>query len=763
MSISKKEWNIEAQRLEKTIEVIHKQLNDYENSIEKANDEINDLIRNYRENEASVPRQDDFDRIASLTQNIQLIKREEVRNNTLEKAINKLKKVINNPYFARIDFKEDDCEKEEVIYIGINTLIEDLEDDINILIYDWRAPICSLYYENEKGHASYKCKDGNISGDVTLKRQYKIKDSKIQYMFDSSIKIDDECLGKVLSEVTDEKMKTIVYSIQKQQNKLIRDESNDMLIIQGGAGSGKTSIALHRIAYLLYKYKDKGIKPEHIVIFSPNEIFNDYISNVLPELGEENVIQTTLLEYIKNTLGRDREIEDVYSQIEYVISDIKDNQYNTRLDNIRFKNSNNFVNIMKEYITDIETKGFDFKDIKFKKWIVISKNELEDLFYETYKKWPVKNRFEQLLLDIDVRIINVEELIKEEIENNIDDVSGYIIDPTKESEAEITVKWENFKSNINKLLPMNINIIDLYKELFSDKNMLKKYAEDELPYNIDEIIHQTLKFIESKVIKYEDAIPLVYLQNAIDINAIDLSCIKYVIIDEVQDYSTFEYHTIRQLFKKAKFTVLGDINQTVNPLSKLDSYEELLKVFKHKNPAIAKLNKSYRSSLEIFRFTKQIINCDLDGVIRHGEKPMLMKLRNDQEKLKDIAEGINNDISAGMNSIAIICKDANETLEAYNKIKNLSTINSDINLIKKEDDSYKSGVLVIPSYLSKGLEFDSVIIYNVESNKYFLEPERHLFYTICTRALHKLKMYYFKEPTPFISNIDENLYKSVAK
>lgn len=247
-------------------------------------------------------------------------------------------------------------------YLGISNLIN---DNFDFLVYDWRAPISSMFYDYEIGEAEYKCPEGTVEGKLTLKRQYKINNGKIEYMFDSNLKIDDEVLQGILSKSTDSKMKAIITTIQREQNKVIRNEEYKKLIVQGPAGSGKTSVALHRIAYLLYKHRDK-ITPQNIVIFSPNDIFNEYISNVLHELGEDNMCQTTFKEYMDKALGNEFNKENYSEMMEYILASKKEAAYQTRINNIKFKSSMNFINILKRYTTLLEKEDTNFTDITFR-------------------------------------------------------------------------------------------------------------------------------------------------------------------------------------------------------------------------------------------------------------------------------------------------------------------------------------------------------------------------------------------------------------
>ena len=372
----------------------------------------------------------------------------EIRRQLEEKLINKYENMISSPYFARMDFKEDGEGKVEKCYLGISNLIN---EEFDFLIYDWRAPISSMFYDYEVGDAYYKCPEGTIKGEISMKRQYKISDGKINYMFDSSIKIDDEILQDILSKSSDNKMKAIITTIQKEQNKAIRNEKYKNLIVQGPAGSGKTSVALHRIAYLLYKHRD-SVTSKNIVIFSPNNIFNDYISNVLPQLGEDNILQTTFKEYMHKVLEDIEGKEDYYDMMESIFGDRSEESYDIRIKNLKFKSSVEFVNLLKAYIKYLEEKTrFDLMDC-----------------------------------------------------------------------------YKNFYINLEQLLKLE-NI---------------EYDDE----SIREIKRYTLENLKAKKINYEDQVALLFIRGVV-------GCIprteevKYIIIDEAQDYTPLQYEIFMEITK----------------------------------------------------------------------------------------------------------------------------------------------------------------------------------------------------------------------
>lgn len=759
MNISMEEKIYEENRLKRTYEILERQLSKAESDREAAVNEAKEIRKTFWETEPITPESTfDLNTIVGVTQNLHAVKREERREAVKQTAIKKLKKLLASPYFGRVDFLEEGSSYEDQVYIGISTLID---DDCEMIIYDWRAPICSLFYENEEGRASYKCPEGIIDGEINLKRQFGISKGKIDFMFNSSLKIDDDILQKTLSKNSDEKMKTIITSIQREQNKVIRDEDNSVLIVQGPAGSGKTSIALHRAAYILYKYSNKNITSENLVIFSPNDIFNDYISGVLPELGENNVYQTTFMDYARNSFKSYLKIEDANEQMEYMLSAKKDAHYYLRKDNISFKTTVLFAEIIKRYINYLETEGVFFTDIKFKDFNIISGEEIKSLFYNTYSKWPMQHRFNEIFEDIEERIKAIEKPRLKQIEEELEESDEEFDDIKVASKGKLGRELKELRSQIRRIL--SIDSLRSYKELLKNKKLFLKVSKGlTLPLNIGDILKQSSYFLQNNTISYEDITPILYLNYALG-NDRTMNNIKYVIIDEAQDYSPFQYLVLKHLFPSAGFTILGDINQSINPNNSTLDYNIITDIFSNRKSSIMNLTKSYRSTTEISNFTREILKCyDFENTYRNGEKPKVIKAIDEENRLQSILEDIESMKAAGIESIGIICRTAQKASQVYKIIKD-SNFSCDINLLKKDDVEFKSGITVTPSYLAKGLEFDGVIIFDGDAAEYNEEKERKLFYTICTRALHNLHIYFIDKPSRFIEEIDNNLYIGIKK
>lgn len=745
------EWEVEKSRLQVVSNIIEEQLKLKKELVYKYQSNIVDIKKTMWDEITYGP--DDIDEATEIQQYFDRINEEETKHVFYTSQVKKLGKLLYKPYFARVDFQEAGEDVEEM-YIGLSTLFD--EETKDIIIYDWRAPISSIFYDYELGYAKYEGVDSEIEGNITLKRQFGIENKILKYMFDCSIKIDDEILQKTLSDNASEKMKNIVMSIQKEQNKIIRDDKNNLLVVQGPAGSGKTSIALHRIAYLLYRYRNRDMDSRNIIIFSPNEIFNDYISNVLPELGEDNMQQTTFYEFANEAISYEYVLENMTEHMEYLLTGYNDPSYEVKTNSVKFKLSSGFLEVVKKYLQYVEEQMIKFHSIEYLGNVIITKEELEELFYGNYKRWPVVKRLEKIRERIwylirplqKKRLVEIEEKMKFEV--------------NFEHEIKPFSRLKRFKElkpiieDVNSMT--SLDIISLYKILFQNKSILSKISQGlELPENMDIISEMTLSNIENKFISYEDIYSILYMMVKLE-GSKDLSYIKHVVIDESQDYTIFQYEIFKSLFRNSNMTILGDFNQSIHPFTNPVNNEGISDVFRAPISAMMNLTKSYRSTKDIFDFCQAILstrNSEIQPVNRSGNKPIMIKSSND----KDMIEKIKRDIKAleegGAKSIAVICKTAKESSYVHDNLKEDIRVGAIIN----DKTKYKGGKIVIPSYLAKGLEFDAVLVYDASKDNYFNGNERGLFYTVCTRALHNLYIYFKDNMSPFLEGVNENLYE----
>jgi len=589
----------------------------------------------------------------------------------------KLYRIKDNPYFASVVFEDEDKERYSV-YLGLTYL---KDDDYGNIIYDWRSPICSLFYDFEVGPCAYAAPGGPVKGNLIRKRQYKIQDRKLLSAFDNSMSIDDDLLQEVLATDSNDKMKNIVNTIQQEQNNVIRNVRDKTLIVSGIAGSGKTSVALHRIAFLLYKINN--LTSNDVLIFSPNQIFTEYISNVLPELGEDNTLQTTFNDYLSSNISEFHEVEPF---MDFIGKFYSEKVKNPEL--IRYKQSDEIIKDIDLYIEDFVRKSRVLRDFTENKIYTVYKDELNDLLHNRYNTLPFFER----------------------------------VDIIAEKLSEANYKGSSRKKpTYRKLILENSSIIKDYKDIFTGffgSEFCKVKMNDE----------ELRKFSKSKTIGYDDALLFVYMKGLLEGFPYEKD-IRQVVIDEAQDYNYLQYLIISKIFRNSNFTILGDVNQTINPYYKYDSLDILSNIFKQSK--CISLTKTYRSSPEIIEFTNKILGLNHVCAIRKTESVPLIHRTDSTKVLEDI-----NYLRNKYKSVAVITRDNNTANKLYECLR--ETI--PISLLNGQSEEFNKELVVLPAYLAKGLEFDSVIVYSDSDSKY-LKNEKNLLYVACTRAQHELIVY----------------------
>ena len=750
MELNEKEWQIENKRLNDLVDKITTLIKDKNKIMDEYKEDVIEIRRSMWDNTAHVL-SGEFDESVEILQYINLMKQEEKSHQHTLEQIKKLEKMVESPYFARIDFVYDEFEEVEKIYIGMFSLIDN--ETMEILIYDWRAPISSMFYEYELGEASFNVQEKTIKGNVKLKRQYNIVKSKLVYMFDSSIKIDDEILQEILSKNADDKMKNIVISIQKEQNKIIRDEDTRALIVQGAAGSGKTSIALHRIAYLLYRLKDEGLKSKNIAIFSPNQIFNDYISDVLPDLGEENVHQTTFYEYARSYIVPEIKLESVHDQMDFMLSASKEShQYKLRKSSIADKSSLEFLEVLDNYLALLNDHYEFFEDVKFNKTLVISKGDLERLYNHDYKNFTPIKRLQKIRDRVNYLLKPLTGQRLRQLMKQVEEGEEQEFNVRQVSRGLLHTELKFLRTKLEEMT--DVNTYKLYIKLFEDKDFFQRLSGKLSNTLSAELLKYTAGYLNENKMYYEDIAPYIYFKGMLE-GTLHIADIRHVVIDEAQDYSYLQYQIIKKLFKYASFTILGDVNQAINSYMHTADYMTVSKLFSDYGANVMKLDKSYRSTKEIWQLSESVLasSSNKQPINRSGEKPSLIKVENNDKMKQYVLQKLHDLSNQGMKSIAVICKTAKqcEDLHQYLK-KDLKYIN----LITSESSRLTAGTCIIPCYLAKGLEFDGVIIFDASKDSYDGEELRKLMYTMCTRALHKLTILYTGELTTLLENVGDD-------
>ncbi|MWV43659.1 AAA family ATPase [Paenibacillus sp. HJL G12] len=781
MDLKDQDWQYEQQRVDKVTGKIAARKGTLEAEVGLVRGDVVELRKDFwDEVRVNFSSSDDLGETStSLRQQSQVLSERERAHLQASETLKKLKLLVKSPYFGRIDFTEEGDQKSETIYLGIASFLDD--DQETFLVYDWRAPVSSLYYDGAPGQASYQTPSGEISGMMDLKRQFVIRDGSIKVMFDTGVTIGDELLQQVLSHSSDNQMKSIVATIQKEQNAVIRNDKSRMLVVQGAAGSGKTSAALQRVAYLLYKYRET-LKADQVILFSPNPMFNSYVSTVLPELGEENMLQTTFQAYLEHRLGRDYDLEDVFSQMESILKAEEGPWLKVKRASIAYKSSPDFLKVIRQYKDHLEHNGMKFKPIRFKGRLIVSEQVMEEKFYSYDPSVRLANRVELMR---DWLLKELAQFSKNERQAPWVDEQIELLDPDEYQKAYTRIRrkqaakkregFDDFDRERSLLAKMVVNewlkpvrkwikrmrfvdVRTMYEKLLTDQELfLGVSGGSGLPEEWKEMGAQSVQLMKEGKLAYEDVTPYLYLQdllNGFQINSV----IRHVFIDEVQDYSPFQLEYVKRIFPRARMTALGDLNQGIYAHTDVlgGSLESLKQLYGAEDTEVISLTRSYRSTLEIVDFTRSMMPGG-ESIVpfnRYGEKP-LVRLTEEREELhRSIVEDIRQLNDQGYEHTAIICKTAEECEQVYQALKDELPLKR----IAKTTPSFVTGTLVIPSYLAKGVEFDAVVIYDASQKTYSRESERKLFYTACTRAMHQLHIYSLGAPCRFIGDVSEDKY-----
>lgn len=656
----------------------------------KAQESVDQMEAEYRETQQYMAEHRNEGDAKEMFQSEMMLHQMDSLEGSLVVFLEKMKKTKETPYFARIDFREKDEEESVPYYIGMSAF----RFQRQLLIVDWRAPVANMFYDYELGPALYEAPKGRVEGELVLKRQLKIKNGHLEFMFDSSENIQDDILQQELAHTSDEKMKSIISTIQKEQNKIIRNEKTHTLIIQGVAGSGKTSIALHRVAFLLYRFRNQ-IKAQNVTIISPNKVFGDYISSVLPELGEEPIFEASL--------------EDLaLIQIENGVDFVGDRNplENEDLDwekRTRYKSTAEFVKQMDAYIAELPSLAFQAEDYVFEEFCV--PGDWIQARVNVYTRYPILKRLEA---------------VADDVYNKID---------SDNIRREAMPNRHRIFQRLKKMLKLKSTLAayrDFYKRIGQPK-MFKLFQKDVLEWN--------------------DVFPFLYLQSYF--TGLQVShLIKHLVVDEMQDYSPIQYAVINRLFQCPK-TILGDFSQSVNPNCDY-SLEELHELYE--GSELVRLEKSYRSTYEIIHFAKAIGNQhDFEAMERHGDRPLVLSFEREEEELERICREVEEFHKGNYNALGIITRTNPEAQAFYGKLRERG---AQVNLIMPDSKSFQNGASVMSIQMSKGLEFDEVLLPGVSKENYKEEFDKNLLYVACTRAMHKLIVTCTGQPSGLLPVLD---------
>ena len=604
-------------------------------------------------------------------------------NQENQRMKSRLLKMLDSPFFGSVDFVYAGEDEAETFYIGIGNFAE--ERGSVPLIYDWRAPVSSLFYDYDKGPASYEAPAGVLEGEISSKWQYKIRGGRMIYEFESDMKIDDDILKQELGESSDVKLKNIVRTIQKEQNEIIRNTKDRIMIIQGAAGSGKTSVALHRIAYLLY-HDRKRLKSSNILILSPNSVFADYISHILPELGEENIQEMSFdLFAYRELQDVAADCEDRYHQIERRMQGI------TEEEEARFqwKQSEAFVGAVEGFLVGLEDELVDLKDVEYK-GMVKTEEELLKLFYFKFGEVPLLSRMDAVM-----------EYFVDEYET----LYGKTL-----CEDELELIRETFRN-----MYVTTDVYEIYNRLMEANGLP---ALPSVP-------------LEKRLLEYEDVYPMLYLKYRL-CKGESRRTIRHLVIDEMQDYSYLQYVILEKLFD-CRMTILGDKAQTVDTRQQ-DVMRFLPKIF-GRNVRKIEMNKSYRNTIEIADYARSISDVkEIEYLQRHGKPVEEITCSTPAAALDDVLEKVRIG-GEGYETAAVLTLTEHEAKEAFSYLKNKR---EDVSYIDRDSSVFRKGITVTTYYMAKGLEFDQVFVVGAQEKNPFFKQFR---YICATRALHELYVY----------------------
>lgn len=689
------------------------------------------------------------------------------RENSWQHAADRLetfRRLEAKPYFARIDFTEQSGQEPETIYIGLASFADSPD---HFLVYDWRAPISSIYYEGELGEVSYDTPDGQQTVNVKLKRQFQIEDGVIVTLYDTAETVTDQMLLAALNNHSSTKMKSIVTTIQRTQNRIIRNIDADLLFVQGAAGSGKTAAVLQRVAWLLYRYRG-NLNSSQVILFSPNQLFNDYIDQVLPELGEHNMVQLTYYQYVNRRVPRLK----VATIQERFLAD----QEGVSARASQLLSSLTYFNAVTRYAKRL---GFDkhlhFKNLLFNKKVFFSKEKIAELYYSFNQNYNLGNRLDATKQEL-VRMLNrriSSEMRTKWVENRIQTMSKEELDVIyhehggefKDEEAENKylarrIVMEAFKP-IKKAIDHNrwMNINAQYIHLLRVTPKLVKLADFGLTKEEwDGYVQDQLAALKDGRMSSNGISVYLYLYDLLTGKRGQRE-IRFVFIDEVQDYDAFQLAYLKFSFPKARFTLLGDLNQAIFTHNNARGLlQQLGTMFDPEKTKVIQLTRSYRSTKQITDFTKAILKDGeaIEAFERTGQLPRVLTAQSEQVALNQVLTTLEAD-QAEHDTTAVIAKTLADAKQIAALLKEAG---QKVTLIQTENQRLVPGTIVVPSYLAKGLEFDAVIVWDANKEKYHGDEERQLVYTICSRAMHALTVTSVGPVTELISQIPSQLYQT---
>lgn len=689
------------------------------------------------------------------------------RENSWQHAADRLstlQRLEAKPYFARIDFQEKGAQEAETIYIGLASF-SDRPD--HFLVYDWRAPISSIYYDGKLGPVSYETPVGKQEVNVTLKRQFQIEDGVIVTLYDADETVTDQMLLGALGTHSSTKMKSIVTTIQKQQNEIIRDARSELLFVQGAAGSGKTAAVLQRVAWLLYRYRG-NLTSSQVILFSPNQLFNDYIDQVLPELGEHNMVQMTYFQYVNRRVPR--------LQVQTLQQRFESSQATTDQNINRLLTSLATFKAVGRYAKSLGKHGLRFRNLMLHGKPFFTKDQIKEIYYSFNQNYHLGNRLDATKDELD-RLLRgkvggamrskwaesaVQSLSKEEMDAMMNNQPREF--SSEKQEYNFYAKQIVLKefAPVHRAIRHNIwiNINAQYLQFLRALPKLVDLKQFNLTLTEwQSFVDYTLQNLKNRQISAAGISIYLYLYDLLTGKRGERD-MRYVFVDEVQDYDAFQLAYLKFCFPNARFTLLGDLNQAIftGANSKL-LLRQLGTMFDPEKTKVVQLTKSYRSTKQITDFTKHILKDGetIEAFERMGDRPRMYQAATEEQAVEQV-KGAVQDYQQQHDAVAIIGKTLADSEHIYQLLKAQGIKST---LIRTENQRLVDGLIVVPSYLAKGLEFDAVIVWDANDHKYHGDGERQLLYTICSRAMHALTITSIGQHSELFDGIPQDEYELV--
>lgn len=726
----------EAAYLTKTLTLLRQQLQSEQQTVSRQSGSLIEAKKEWVENTLSGKYYD-------ANQYLESVQMMSSTQDAAQKRLQQCESSLDSPYFARFDFQERGYGPEK-IYIGLHSVCD--EDSYETYVYDWRAPISSIFYRYELGPAQYEAPMGLIQGQVSLKRQYEIKKGQLLSYFDSSISIQDEILREVLSRNASPRMRNIVETIQRQQDEIIRDSEHDLLLVQGVAGSGKTSVALHRIAYLMYQGLHQALTAENVLVLSPNALFGRYIAQVLPELGEEAIQSLTFEELFRRKVYWEGQLESRLDYLEALSASTDEAANSLRREGCAFFLSSAFATVLERYAKELP-RQLPYEDLYYNGKVLLNRQQQQIFVENNLRRLPLESALQNLSEQIWAAV----QLERKERRQKLLEI--YSASKNHRYDAPTYARYVSIreslrlKERVQRLC--SLDVAALFRQLLSQPERFRRLSQGlELPENWELLLHQALEALDRGRLEQGPSFALLYLK--LQLSSCGDMAIRQVVVDEAQDYEPLQLRILGQLYPQARFTVLGDVNQALEKDADLGLYQRFAAALGKKNAALLSLNKGFRSTYEINRFSQRFLSCptEAEAFDRHGQEPRLWQAK-DEEELENLLLWMAEDCRrSGCASVAILTK----TMARAQELAQRLSQRCDCRLIS-DHSSQLGGLCVLPLYLAKGLEFDGALLDQVSAEQYHTPLDKKLLYISATRPLHRLELFCCGQPSPLLGDL----------